>query len=441
LKTRIEQEDDSIIEISDDDDEELENEVEFSGYQDENAEDIYELEIESQNFSSSSSSISQNNSSSKSYCINRTQENTSLTGKNENFPLSKQPLMTPIDTVKLVKTVKNILKEAKIPQYLFARKVLGIHLDSFRYLLHYSLPWVMCKDNKKILYKKMNEWVQSPEESIETFKQEKHKRNVNNIDTIELASTIKARLIQENLPRCVFGKEVLGIQSGRIANLLNHPKPWSNCSENGKELYIKMFEWIKAPQESIKSIQVLNSETAYEFEGEVELDAYDLAERVNNLLASQIITKLKFTMIIDAPDSVFDNLRQHPMPWHLLSKARKDHYSKIQAWLLQNKVESVPGKIFNRPTANKDRYVAVNTAEVASEIVQLLKINGISHGYFAARKLKILTAFFEQLVNNPKPYADLKESERKIFQCMKKWTGPDEMKVLKRSYVGFSLSK
>jgi hypothetical protein len=73
---------------------------------------------------------------------------------------------------------------------------------------------------------------------------------------------------------------------------------------------------------------------------------------------------------------------------------------------------------------NKNEADAINTTQVASDIVHLLKTNGISRGYFASKNLKILTPVFEQLVCEPKSYADMKERERKIFRCMKKWTDP-----------------
>jgi hypothetical protein len=63
-------------------------------------------------------------------------------------------------------------------------------------------------------------------------------------------------------------------------------------------------------------------------------------------------------------------------------------------------------------------------------------MNGISQGYFVMR-LKILKKYFEQLVKTPKPYADLNESERKVFQCMKRWMEPAKVTALKRDYDAF----
>jgi hypothetical protein len=139
-------------------------------------------------------------------------------------------------------------------------------------------------------------------------------------------------------------------------------------------------------------------------------------------------------MIVEIPRASFYNLLLRPAPWHLLNMKKKNHYTKIHAWLLKNEKGNDLDRSCNRLKPREDELDAINTTHVASGLVQLLKSNGITQGYFATQKLKILTVFFEQLVNKPKPYADLKESEKKIFKCMKKWTDPSEIRTLKRDY-------
>jgi hypothetical protein len=128
-------------------------------------------------------------------------------------------------------------------------------------------------------------------------------------------------------------------------------------------------------------------------------------------------------------------LLRKPAPWDLLSIYKRDFYIKIHDWLTQN--EEVNDLDDKRSIPERDQTGTINTAKVASEILQLLKINGITHAYFASQKLKIFIVVFEELVFNPKPYADLKESERRIFRCMKKWTDPEKVNDLKRDYDSY----
>jgi hypothetical protein len=351
---------------------------------------------------------------------------------------SKQQEMTQIDTTKLAKTILSILKDAKIPRHEFAREVVGVSLPALQLLLHRSKPWSMCSDNKKILYQKMNEWAQSPEESIEALKNSLGIKNIHNIDTIEIANKIKTMLVKEKLPRSIFAKAVLGQNKEFLNNLINHPKPWLNCSEKWKELYIKMFEWNQAPQKSIESLKMFKSEIADTFEGKVELDTFDLVDRVNSVMTRQAFTKTELSTHLNVSNTVIGYLLLRPGPWHLLSKERKDHYTKMHSWLIQNEVENALDESLNKPMLEIDETDTINTTQVASEVVQMLKVNGISQGYFTHGKLRISSkSYFEQLVKNPKPYADLKESEKNVFRCMKKWTEPGKVKILKRDFDAY----
>jgi hypothetical protein len=353
-----------------------------------------------------------------------------------------------IDTVKLVYEIRKILRKEKIPHKHFAKCVLGISRTSFSRILFSPATYTQCRSHTKEVYRKMLEWIKSPDESIDALRASldvDNNGNVHNIDTIELANTVKARLKKERLKQYVFGKEVLGIQTDHIYQLLSYPQPWSNCSDLSKKLFSKMHHWNQAPEDSIKSMKVLTSEmdklngesiiVAQSCEnGSEGLDTSDLVERINKLLVSKGITKTRMRTTLGMSKALLSSLMHFPAPWHLLNKVKKEHYTKLHAWLVQNEVKTKTNESLNKLTAEKDETGAMNTVQVANEIVQLLKINGVSEGYFACQKLKIVKAFFVQLVYKPKSFSDLTDSERKIFQCMKKWTEPGEVESLKQGY-------
>jgi hypothetical protein len=291
----------------------------------------------------------------------------------------------------------------------------------------------------------MREWIKSPEESIISLQTLSRNTKIDrdnhgeDIGVAKLTNAIKKKLKEERITHGRFAKVVLGISFRCFNSMQSRSTPFAQCHSQTKELYRKMHEWIKSPEESIKSMKKLTNAVKVlprKFEDEVEIDPFDLVNRVNQLVASWKITKTKLSMMLDLADSVFNNLMLHPTHWHLMNKVGKNYYTKIHAWLIQNENES--DESFEKSSFENDLTDAINTAQVASEFVQLLKNNGILQGYVACRKLKIVKSYFNKLVNFPKPYAELKESERKIFQCMKKWTEPSEVENLKRGFDSYA---
>jgi hypothetical protein len=81
-----------------------------------------------------------------------------------------------IDTVKLVNEIKKklilkaLIKQEKISRWQFAKDFLGISSVSFSKMLQRSTPYTQCTCYTKKLYRKMHDWIQKPEESIEALK-------------------------------------------------------------------------------------------------------------------------------------------------------------------------------------------------------------------------------------------------------------------------------
>jgi hypothetical protein len=141
----------SMIEISHADDENLENQIELSGHENDNSEDEEDNELEMEHpFEKlltipmfTDLSTSQNNPSKSFNSFTYAQGNECFTAKDQTFFQSNPPRMTPIDTIKLAKTICNILKDANIPQALFANEVLCIQFPKLSNLLYHPKPWAI----------------------------------------------------------------------------------------------------------------------------------------------------------------------------------------------------------------------------------------------------------------------------------------------------------
>jgi hypothetical protein len=98
-----------------------------------------------------------------------------------------------------------------------------------------------------------------------------------------------------------------------------------------------MHDWIQTPNESIEALKMLTNG----LEEEVELDTFDLVERVNKLLARLQIRKSQISLMLNISDTILSRLLNHPAPWHLLTKVKKEYYTRIHNWLIQNDVENI----------------------------------------------------------------------------------------------------
>jgi hypothetical protein len=256
-----------------------------------------------------------------------------LTSKDENT----------LDTIKLTDEAKKLLNDSKITYRVFAKEVLGISRYALENMIYNPKQWTQCPSEWKKRYHKMNEWIKSsPEESIILLKTLSSKNDIDddkrdaNIDTVKLVNEIKSKLKEEKIPHWLFAKNVLEIPTPSFSFLLLKPKPYEKSLEKTKELYRKMNEWLKSPKESIEAMKMLTNK----LDGEVELDTHDLIERVNKLSARLQITKSKISSVLDISYNVLLKLLHQPVPWRLLTKLKKEYYTKIHDWLLQKENEN-----------------------------------------------------------------------------------------------------
>ncbi len=74
------------------------------------------------------------------------------------------------------------------------------------------------------------------------------------LDTIELAKTINGTLKAHKISKTLLGTSLLGMCDTDMARLLNHPRPWANCTDCKKSHWQKMYEWSQST-EAIRSLE------------------------------------------------------------------------------------------------------------------------------------------------------------------------------------------
>jgi hypothetical protein len=263
------------------------------------------------------------------------------------------------------------------------------------------------------------------------------------IDTIKLAHLIKNMLADAKISQTVFAKEVAGIYQCDLSRYLSKPKPWAKCTEFQKRVFYKMHNWSQSP-ESVESLTTLSG-SSRNGDNNQEINTFELADKVNNLLAKLGMTQAEFARMLNIHHRVEFQLLSRPEPWSTMSILKKEMCRKIHTWLIQNEKDG------HQHSANEERVADVdieeaghakmlNTALVAKQIVDLLKRYDIPHYYFAKKNLFIKAAYFDQLVFEPEPWERLHESQRNIFRCIEEWTraGHSRLESLKREHSDFN---
>lgn len=65
------------------------------------------------------------------------------------------------------------------------------------------------------------------------------------LDTIKLASEVRAELKRRGISQTVFAEDILGRKQGTVSDLLCNPKPWMRL-KSGREIYRRMNQWLQS---------------------------------------------------------------------------------------------------------------------------------------------------------------------------------------------------
>ncbi|XP_053384215.1 hepatocyte nuclear factor 6-like isoform X10 [Mercenaria mercenaria] len=72
-------------------------------------------------------------------------------------------------------------------------------------------------------------------------------KEVEEINTKELAQRISSELKRYSIPQAVFAQRVLCRSQGTLSDLLRNPKPWSKL-KSGRETFRRMWKWLQEPE-------------------------------------------------------------------------------------------------------------------------------------------------------------------------------------------------
>jgi hypothetical protein len=76
------------------------------------------------------------------------------------------------------------------------------------------------------------------------------------LDPVALSRMVKDKLVENRIGQRLFAKVYLGITQARLSELLLKPKPWSQCTEHRKAVYMRMHEWAMSDK-SIAAVKAL----------------------------------------------------------------------------------------------------------------------------------------------------------------------------------------
>jgi hypothetical protein len=167
-----------------------------------------------------------------------------------------------------------------------------------------------------------------------------------------------------------------------------------------------------------------------------ELDIYQLVENVRNLIDRLGLTHADLARRLHLSKQYTSRLLFKPQPWYALSEERRCQYHRILTFYTQNEKRTKPIKEKRRTYDRRAliKQSSLNTAQVSLDIVAFVEKHKIPVNLFAHYQLHIPVIFYEKLVNEPKQWEELHESEQDLYAQMHVWTKakPVQIAELKR---------
>jgi hypothetical protein len=138
------------------------------------------------------------------------------------------------------------------------------------------------------------------------------------------------------------------------------------------------------------------------------------------------------------------NMLRNPQPWDTMQEASRERYRKLHEWCHtfdKDKPENrrmilySKGSYFRKKFVPKYRH-GLDVVQIARDLTDRLKKNGVCVGYFAYRKLFITKKHLEKLLTNKLEWSKLPDHTKKIYEKMKYWTerSDEEFRALKQAH-------
>ncbi|EFO89283.1 hypothetical protein CRE_20139 [Caenorhabditis remanei] len=206
------------------------------------------------------------------------------------------------------------------------------------------------------------------------------------LDTKDIARQIKEWFTLGICTQAFFAVHVLGTVRNRLHRVLTIPRPF-NSLKTGKELFIKMYNWLKLSEDvkkEILSIFGINDEKPKKFmrgpeDMESFSDDYDCPEEITFHSQTSSVSSL-------SPESSFHT--------------------------------SITTETFNGIINKPVNYV--NTKRISVVVKNWLERTQATQEWFATKILKRCRRTLNQCLNNPKDWKDLSQ-KREIYVKMHNW--------------------
>jgi transposase len=333
-----------------------------------------------------------------------------------------------LDTEKLTSNVRSIIERIGLSVKELSEK-LDMGRTSLSDIINYPKQWKTLSNVIKNYYRKLNDWYVKTMVDVASGKLA--------LKTSEFVKKVEALLIRIDVSVDDMIKEV-GIER----DLFCYPMIWQDLNKAQRSQYLKLNAWYvrNSKEDSVNAAA-----------DDQVLDTKELVDKVRALTERLGLSIKSVALRLDIGRVTLTNLLNFPQPWDCISGVKKDHYRRLNAWFIKNKGNKPPKTVkrlngtkkkpAQKRMTNQCGDVELDTSEVARKIVKVLAENEIGVSFFSDLKLRIKRAYFERLVNEPKPWQELSLGDRVLFNRMHQWNVATKVEIdaLKQHYIKFKL--
>ncbi|EFO85148.1 hypothetical protein CRE_21437 [Caenorhabditis remanei] len=209
-----------------------------------------------------------------------------------------------------------------------------------------------------------------------------------NLDTKEIAGQMREWFTLAICTQAFFAVHVLGVARNRFHRVLTIPPPFSSM-KNGKELFIKMYNWLKMSEDVKKEILSVSGTNSIKFAQESvnEEEEYECPKEISRRRTASIHSETSsYSSSSLSSDSFLDT--------------------------------SITDETFNVFINKPVNYV--NTKKISNLIKDWLEETQATQEWFATMILGRCRRTLSQCLNNPKDWKDLSQ-KREIYVKMHNW--------------------
>ncbi|KAF1756477.1 hypothetical protein GCK72_012930 [Caenorhabditis remanei] len=203
-----------------------------------------------------------------------------------------------------------------------------------------------------------------------------------NLNTKEIASQMREWFTLAICSQAFFAAHVLGVARNRFHRVLTVPPPFSSM-KTGKELYIKMYNWLKLSEDVKKEILSVSGTNSIKFAqvSENEEEEYECPKEIS---------------------------RKRKASFHSETSLSSDSFLD----------SSITDETFNAFINKPVNYV--NTKKISMLIKDWLEETQATQEWFATKILERCRRTLSQCLNNPKDWKNLSQ-KREIYVKMYNW--------------------